>query len=125
MAVSNQTHRGQVELSTAGVSYNLSFSGVTIPGTNQDLISVLVPSGKTLVVLQCYIVCVRSGKIEILKDSSEIGGGQIGPGESNFHYSWLPNRSISAGETFKMTYEGYSNKPAAPIKAYLQARLLG
>ena len=124
MTVGNTTFRGNVSLLEAGVAYNQKYVGTSTPGVNQDLFSILVPADFQVIVLQVYVVCVRSGKIAILDNTDDIGGGMTGPGESNFNFSGAPYYVVDEAKTFKLQYQGYSTKPAAPLKAFLQARLI-
>ncbi len=110
--------------SVQGNPYNRKFIGLTQPGVDKKLIEEIAPAGKKLWVLQVYIICRQSGKINMLKDVEDIGSGRTGPGASNFFFRWSPYQIIDEGEKITISFLEMIGKPIVDLEAYMHARIL-
>lgn len=108
---------------TSGASLFRDFTGITNPGTEEEVISETVSVGKAVRLLQAFVTCRQEGKWRLLIDGSEVASGRTGAAVANSHFSWLPYREASAGQVVSLRFlVSDSNKPATDLEAYLQAR---
>lgn len=92
---------------------------VTTPGTQQDLITDSVPSGKVRKLTQAMVVCRHPGTYLITADGDIIGSGRTGPASSRSMFTWNPRKSVPTGTELKVVFTGLAGTPAADIEAYL------
>lgn len=112
-------------VSFSGTSYNQSnSSGLTTPGSVQDLISATVPALKKVYLLQCYVICRQEGKITIEVDGVVKGSGRTGPASPNFVFWWDPYEEVAAGQIIKVRFLAQPGKKASDIEAFWHARIL-
>ena len=123
MSTSNQTFRGKAAPETGGSSFNKEISTSATPGSEIDVISETVGSGKRINLLQIFVSYRLEGKWRVLIDSRQIGSGHTGPGKGDpSGISWSPYEPATEGQVIKVKFEAMNGRPADTIDAYLQAR---
>lgn len=122
MSVGTQTFRGKSSPDTSGVRFFESTQTVTIPGTEQTLISETVGAGLNINLLDCQVSCVREGLLKIYVNSAVIGSARTGPGNPNALFLWTPFHTVLVGETIAVKFTASSWTPVTNVEVYLQGR---
>lgn len=99
----------------------LDYSGSTVPGSNETLITTAVPAGKTRYLSKVVVVTSTRGCFTIEAGGSVIASGRTGAGERNAFFLWSPRRHIAEGVTIEVKHEAASETPTSSIEAYLMA----
>lgn len=97
---------------------------VTTPGTEQTLITQLVPASKKNRILKVTVTCNLEGTFRVFIDSDQIASGRTGPGVYNAEFDWRPYREVLSGETIYVKFEAMGSRPATDVEAYFQGREL-
>lgn len=95
---------------------------LTTPGTEQTLLTAIVPSGKNYNLLQVTLVCRQEGAFKLYLDSDLIASGRTGSAQSNVIFPFKPFRIAGEGKTIELKFTGLPNKPSVDIEAFVQAR---
>lgn len=110
-----------VSQSEAGDPVHLTAKTTTTPNTPQDLITSVIPAGKTRKMSKIIVVC-RSHSSYIVRDNSDIiASGRTGPANTTDVFEWSPRRSVAAGRTLKVTFTAMSGTPSVDVEAYVMA----
>jgi hypothetical protein len=89
------------------------------PGSEQELISSVVPTGKKRYLKNAYVICRRDGSFVIKKNSTIIGSGRTGAANPMANFAFSPARPIAAGDTIKILFTGKPG-PVASVEGYVQ-----
>lgn len=116
------TYRTVPSGETGGDAKFIDVQSLTTPGSEQTLITQVIPAGKQYNLLQVTVVCRQEGSFKVLIDSDIIASGRTGAAQSNVSFAFLPYRIANASETLELKFTGMAGKPAVDVEAYLQAR---
>ena len=99
------------------------FSGIatSTPGTQQVLITYIVPLGKTLTIYIYQLAFSFDSDVEVLINGTVIASGKTGPLVHKDSFSWIKGRPIIAGETLELKFKAQSWTPTAQdVEAYIE-----
>lgn len=106
-----------------GEPLHLAGNSATTPDTLQTLITHTVTADE-LLVHQVLVACRTHGKFEIYIDSTLIGSGRTGPGQSLVPFFYAVPRKALVGEVLKVDLKTLAGTPIVDCEAYVQATTL-
>jgi len=98
-------------------------SSISVPGSETELISYVVPVGKTFNMLGAYASCFQDGTMRVRINSSVVCTSRTGPGCPGAYFFWIKPRKATGGQTVRVGFEAIAGSSPSDVEAYLDAAL--
>ena len=93
-----------------------------VDGSEQELISFIVPIDTTRKLSQALVSCGWDGSFKVTRNGSVIGSGRTGPADRTVPIFWTPVRQIAPGDEIQLLFKGAQGVPIGMrVEAYIMA----
>lgn len=104
---------------TAGIQKHFSDDDVTTPGSEQTVISQVVPAGKSWKIYSASASCRSDLKVSLYKNTALINSSRNTPANSDAQILLLPYLSAASGDTIEIKLLSANYNAASDVTSFL------